>query len=149
MAASFFSTILTADARTAPDRTGAQFAAAGSQRPRLTDPHALSPWAAGHLHAETVIQIAAQAIADTPMDGLTGDHLLKRTHMVAILDATAAAVRLLALDADDNSTLTEPNWEEALHGIHKALAVPFIDPTARRVTRMQIITDEHDENVDS
>lgn len=140
MSASFFDTILTADARTHPDNpSGAQFAAAGTQSPRWSDGMSRGAWASVHMNAETVIQIAAQTIADTPMDGLTGDHPTKRLQIVAVLDAVAHAVRELALDADSDGTLTDEDWQAATDGIYRALTLPFPDLEARRVTRMEIV----------
>lgn len=140
MSASFFDTILTVDARTNPDNNrGAQYAAPGTQQPRWTTGGGRGSWASVHVHAETAIQIAAQTIADTPMDGLTGDHPTKRLQMVAVLDAVAAAVRELALDADCDGALTDADWEAAVHTIRKAVTLPFPDPDARRVTSLEIL----------
>lgn len=142
MTASYFHTILTADARTNPTGSGAQYAAPMSQQPRWTDPGAgREGWVSAHLHAEKVIQIAAQAIADTPMEGLTADHPDKRHQIVTVLDAVAAAVRTLALDADGNSALTDEKWKDATDAIYRALIIPFPDLDGPRVTRMEIITE--------
>jgi hypothetical protein len=139
MTASFFSTILTADARTNPDRTGAQYAPSMTQRPRVTDGWTREAWASVHVNAEQAIQIAAQTVADTPMEGLTGDHPDKRQQIVAVLDATAAAVRALAMDAGDNGALSQEQWQGALDAITRAVSAGSPDAEGRRAAQMQVI----------
>lgn len=139
MTASFFHTILAADVRTNPHRPGVQFAASMSESPRWSDLGSSGGWANGYLKAEDVLHVAAQSIADTAMTGETGDHPDKRQQVVAILDATAAAVRTLAMDANGNSALSEEKWQAAIEDIARALTEATPDPQGRRAAHVEVI----------
>lgn len=122
MSAEHFDTLLTADMRTAPDGIGIELAPAMSQQPRAFQMGATGlefgdrerGFAACHVNAELAIQIAAQAVADQPMTGLTGDHPEKRKRLAAVLSHAASMVRDLALDDAYDGTLTEERWNAQL-----------------------------------
>lgn len=147
MSAEAFDTVLSCDMRTAEDRRSVQVTRAGDGQPRWTDIHPSGEraraWASVHPQAETVVRIAADAVARQPMDGLTGDHPEKRELLAGVLHACADAIRELALDSACDGALATGDFEQALANI--ALALTGEDaPDERRAFRhrsVQVVDD--------
>ena len=133
MSAEHFQTFLTADLRTARNGRGVEYAEANTQQPRsfLVDPQdglvhnpdrPTRGWAACYLRVEHVLELAARAVEEQPMDGLTGDHAEKRQHVADVIRDLRFCVRELALDAAGDGMLTELAWTEALARVQKTLS---------------------------
>lgn len=127
MSAEAFQTVLSCDMRTAPDGRSAEYAPSGTGEPRWLNADGTinrgdeRGWADCYLYAEHAVLIAAQAVRDEVMDGETGDHPEKREQAARILEAAAAAVRLLALDAACDSHVTDERWQTALDAVRAEL----------------------------
>lgn len=111
---------MSCDMRTSPDGRSAEYAPAMSQEPRwlkwdgtINRDSGEETWAACMLYAEDAVRLAAKAIRDQEMDGLTGDHPGKRAWLAAELEHLATLTRLLALDAACDGALTEERWASA------------------------------------
>ena len=115
MSASFFTTVLSADLATAPDGRGVLVQQSGEGWPRQfggsDDASSTGPkWASCLPNAEMVIRVAGQTVGSTVMTGFNGDMPEKRAFAALLLQGAADLVRELALDADDNGTLTDEIW---------------------------------------
>ena len=125
MSAEHFETILSADVRSSADGRTTEWAPAGTGSPRLTDIWADGgesrhrAWFTTSPYAEDVVRIAARAVREQPMDGITGDHPEKREQAALILDASADLVRRLALDSAYDSRLTDQRWAEMLENLRR------------------------------
>ena len=125
MSAEHFQTILSADVRSSADGRTTEWAPAGTGSPRLTDIWADGgesrhrAWFTTSPYAEDVVRIAARAVREQPMDGITGDHPEKREQAALILDASADLVRRLALDSAYDSRLTDQRWAEMLANVRR------------------------------
>lgn len=123
MSAEAFQTVMSCDMRTAADGRSAEYAPSGTGEPRwLNDDGTIRRdgqrgWADCYLHAEHAVLIAAQAVRDEPMTGLTGDHPEKREQVALILEAAAKVARVLALDAACDGALTDERWQDAVSGV--------------------------------
>jgi hypothetical protein len=117
---SAFTTILSCDMRTAPDRRSAEYAEVGTGTPRWTTGRR-NGWAACLVPGELAVRQAADAVASQPMQGTSGDHPEKREHIAAVLNACADAVRLLGRDHTGNSHVSPEDWEGRLQAIREAL----------------------------
>ena len=116
MSAESFETLMSVDARTAPDGRSGEYAEAMTGWPRAIENGQFTQyrdtgWVAVKVYAELAVQLAARAIREQPMDGLTGDHPEKREEVAAQLEHLAKRVRLLALDHACDGALTEEGWE--------------------------------------
>jgi hypothetical protein len=123
MSAEAFGTVLSCDMRTGEDGRSIEYSPSGTGTPRWMD---IDPntgaqvsrgWADCYVYAEQAIKIAADAVRDQPMTGSTGDHPNMRQQVARILDATAALVRVLALDSADDSYVTNAKYQAALDKI--------------------------------
>lgn len=119
MSAEAFQTLLSCDARSSPDGRGAEYAEAFTQQPRWLNSDGTinrdsdeETWAAVMLHAETAIHLAARAIREQPMDGLTGDYPWHRKWLARELERLAAMTRLLALDHACDGVFNEEKWKK-------------------------------------
>ena len=122
MSAEHFTTVMSCDMRTTVDLRSAEYAAAFTRSPRWqagvdTGEHT---WACCMVHAHTALEIAAQTVADEPMDGISGDRPKQRQQAAVIIDAVADLVRGLALDAAHDSAWTAEGWETRLQAIRDA-----------------------------
>lgn len=122
MSASFFSTILSCDARS-PDGRAVEYAAAGTGFPRRRAGSA-DGWISCQVRVEDVLKIAAATLEETEMDGLSGDHPEKRARLARVLEAAAKATRELALDADCDAATSDEEFEALLAEIRAAAAPP-------------------------
>lgn len=139
MSAEHFDTVLTADMRTATDGRSCDIAPAMSQSPRWLSPDGTinrseRTWVCCHLYAEDVVRIAADAVLNQPMTGISGDHPGKRLRLAAILGQTADLIRQLALDDAYDGQLDAERWNDGLARLG-ALAVvddeKIVPPTLR------------------
>lgn len=144
MSAEHFITPLTADMATDPDNHSQSLLAPSmSQEPRWATAGRINrddpvTWACCHLYAEQVVQIAAEAVRDQPMEGSTGDHPDKRHRVAAILDRTAKLVRLLALDDAYDGSLDEERWNEVLAQVG-ALCIADVEKIPRPLFRHKVV----------
>lgn len=118
-----FTTILSCDMRTATDRRGIDYGRAGEGTPRWIDDRGRG-WAVCHPYAHQVLELAARAIEEQPMSGISGDHPEKREQVVALIRATAALVEELAADHACESFLEPERWQQALDRVRRVLAPP-------------------------
>lgn len=122
MSAEHFETVMSCDMRTAPNGRDVEYAESMTGHPRwLTADGIINrpedgtrTWMCGKLYAEHAIRIAADAVRDQPMDGISGDHPERREHTARILDAAAELVRVMALDDACDGTLTQERWDETM-----------------------------------
>lgn len=122
MSAEWAQLVLSCDMRTAPDGRSVEYAQSMTGQPRWLkedgtinrEAHARGErlWASCYVYAEDAIKIAARAIREQPMDGLTGDHPERREQVAAELEHVAKKIRLLALDHACDSVLREEDWAE-------------------------------------
>ena len=120
MSAEWAPTVLSCDMRTAPDGRSGEYAESFTMHPRwLREDGTINrdteepTWAACIAYAELAVKLAARAIREQPMEGLTGDHPEKREEVAAQLEHIAKRVRLLALDHACDGVLTEEEWAES------------------------------------
>ena len=118
MSAEAFTTPMSCDMRTAPDGRSVLYLPSGEGSPRWPDSDG---WASCYCYAETAIELAARAVEEQPMTGISGDHPERREEAAAILRATAKAVRELALDHACDGELTDEDWIKAKGAIRDAL----------------------------
>lgn len=104
-------TNLIAAGRSAPDGVEIEWA----RIDQVTgDDDAKSPWLLLSPYAHDVLKIAASAIRDTGMSGLTGDHPGKRARLANLIDAVGDVVKELAADHACDGALTAENWNQSL-----------------------------------
>lgn len=119
-----FETLLSADIRTAPNGRDVEWAPAGQGQPRLVDQwdeRTGRHWFTTYPYAHDVLAIVADAIEQTEMDGISGDHPEKRAYLAGIARALGAAVNDLAADAACDGSLTTERWQGALDRLTAAL----------------------------
>ena len=136
MSASFFDTILAVDLATAPDGMAVLAARPGTGSPRWTDgSRSARSWATCHPNAEMVVRIAAEAVREQEMNGISADMPARREFAAQLLDAAADLVRDLALDADCDGELTDTDWEARLAGIATLIDGGAYPPEGMRTRR--------------
>lgn len=127
MSAEHFETCVHVDVRTAPDGRSSEYAQPGTGYPRLVDNwdgDRARTWFTTTPYAHNVIDIAAMAVAEQPMDGISGDHPEKRAQIVEVMHQVGRAVRALACDAAYDGRMTDEYWAELLERIRTAASSP-------------------------
>ncbi|HEU4975726.1 MAG TPA: hypothetical protein VFT50_11595 [Baekduia sp.] len=117
MSGEHFETIMHVDCRTAEDRRSIEWAPPRSGFPRWADvfddqsADRSRAWITTTPYAHDAIRIAAMAVDQQPMNGITGDHPCKRAQAVALMHAVADAVQALAYDDACDSAITNEGWD--------------------------------------
>lgn len=119
MSAEAFETVMSCDMRTSPDGRSAEYAPAMSQEPRWLKPDGTinrdsdeETWAACMLYAEDAVRLAAKAIREQPLDGISGDLPMHRKWLARELERLADMTRLLALDHACDGAFNEERWKK-------------------------------------
>ena len=120
MSAEHFETCLHVDVRTAPDGRSCEWTLPGAGHPRLVDNwdgNRSRTWFTTTPYADDAVRIAAMAVEQQPMDGISGDHPEKRRQAVAVMHAVADAVRALACDDAYDGTMTDEWWATCMERV--------------------------------
>lgn len=115
---------MSVDARTAPDGRSGEYMEAMTGQPRAIEngqftEHRSNGWVAVKVYAELAVQLAARAIREQPMTGISGDHPERREDTAKLLETVAALVREMALDHACDGHLSDRDWAWALTDVHK------------------------------
>lgn len=130
MSAEHFTTIFTADLKTAEDKRGVEVAesgkGAGLRWSQSWGPNAIEEarggWASCYLHAEMVLHVVAETVRHDVMDGISGDRPDERKHLADIVDTVAVLVRDLALDAAHDGSFDPDHWRVLLDNLSRVVS---------------------------
>jgi hypothetical protein len=111
-----FETIMCADVRTAADLRTVEYAEPGAGT-GVRWPEDRIGWVTCALYAHDAIELAARAVQETPMDGISGDYPEHRAQAAAVIRAAGNLARVLAADAACDGQLTDAAWERALYDV--------------------------------
>jgi hypothetical protein len=111
-----FETVMCADVRTAADLRTVEYALPGSGTGARW-PEDRIGWVTCVLYAHDATELAARAVRETPMGGISGDYPERRAQAAAVIRAAGNLARVLAADAACDGQLTDAGWQRALDDV--------------------------------